>query len=246
MINQQIIDYIKQQMQQGVSQEQIKNSLMANGWQLQDIEENFNKITSTSNTYPSVPVVTPNGNWKNIVIAVIVVVVLGGGTYFASQTLSKPKESNKISNEISNQPPTETVPPIQSTEESTAQIPKLEEKPQALGPKESWLKMKAEADNIKSYADLEVYTLKYGSKEQIAKLTASKQQIDSLSQSFKDQIVTMAKGPLSSDITTIQETTNGNTATLNVQTSKSGLVGVITLVLQDNQWKLQLESWKQK
>ena len=36
MINQQILDYIKQQVQQGVSREQIKSSLMTNGWQASD------------------------------------------------------------------------------------------------------------------------------------------------------------------------------------------------------------------
>ncbi len=120
-----------------------------------------------------------------------------------------------------------------------------EEKPQILGPKESYLKMKAEADNIKSYADFEAYVLKYGSKEQVAQLIANKKQIEALPQAFKDQIVALAKGPLSSEITTIQETINGNTATLNVQTTKPGLTGVITLVLEDNLWKLELESWEQ-
>jgi len=41
MVTQQLLDYIKQQLEQGVSQEQIKNSLMANGWQAQDIDEAF-------------------------------------------------------------------------------------------------------------------------------------------------------------------------------------------------------------
>lgn len=31
MINQQLLDYIKQQLQQGVSQKQIKSSLVVNG-----------------------------------------------------------------------------------------------------------------------------------------------------------------------------------------------------------------------
>ena len=246
MINQQMLDYIKQQMQQGVSQEQIKNSLTANGWQSQDIEEGFNKIAATPNLYSTAPVATSSGAWKIIAGVIIGVAVLGGGAYLASQTIFKSKEAPKISNEVSNQPPAETAMPSQSPEQPAAQTPASEEKPQALGPKETWLKMKVEADNIKSYADLEAYTLKYGSKDQIAKLTANKQQIDALPQSFKDQMALAAKNPLSSEITTIQETINGNTATLNVQTTKSGLTGVVTLVLEGDQWKLKLESWKQK
>jgi hypothetical protein len=41
MVNQQLLDYIKQQIQQGVDREQIKNSLLANGWQEEDINEAF-------------------------------------------------------------------------------------------------------------------------------------------------------------------------------------------------------------
>ena len=56
MINQQILDYIKQQVQQGVSREQIKSSLMTNGWQASDIEEGFNAIGSGSSGIPLAPV----------------------------------------------------------------------------------------------------------------------------------------------------------------------------------------------
>jgi hypothetical protein len=32
MINQQLLDYIEQQLQNGVSKEQIKSNLLSNGW----------------------------------------------------------------------------------------------------------------------------------------------------------------------------------------------------------------------
>ena len=106
MINQQMLDYIKQQMQQGVSQEQIKNSLMANGWQQQDIEEGFNNIVAqnTPGSFSALPVVASSGTWKIIAGIVIGVAVLGGGAYLARQTIFKSKETPKISNEVSNQP----------------------------------------------------------------------------------------------------------------------------------------------
>jgi len=108
MANQQLLDYIKQQLQQGVSQDQIKNSLMSNGWQSQDIEDGFNIIG------PSVPVgQNPIGlirpamaTWKIIIASLSGVVVVGGGIYFASQKFLKPKETPKVSNEVSNQLPT--------------------------------------------------------------------------------------------------------------------------------------------
>lgn len=123
MINQQMLDYIKQQMQQGVDQEQIKNSLMANGWQLQDIEEGFNKIVATPNLYSTVPVAASSGVWRIIAGVIIGVAVLGGGAYLASQTIFKSKEVPKISNEVSNQPsaetPTNTTAPQHSQQSAT-------------------------------------------------------------------------------------------------------------------------------
>ena len=61
MVNQQLLDYVKQQLQQGVSREQIKSSLMANGWQAQDIDEAFSTInTSTlSEQYVNIPTKAP-------------------------------------------------------------------------------------------------------------------------------------------------------------------------------------------
>lgn len=41
MANQQLLNYIKQQLQQGVDKEMVKKSLIAQGWQLQDVEEAF-------------------------------------------------------------------------------------------------------------------------------------------------------------------------------------------------------------
>ena len=95
MVNQQMLDYIKQQMQQGLSREQIKSSLMANGWQAQDIEECFNNINTPNipATYSTAPVAASSGAWKIIAGIVIGVAVLGGGAYLASQTIFKSEET---------------------------------------------------------------------------------------------------------------------------------------------------------
>ncbi len=55
MANQQLLDYIKQQLQQGVSREQIKSSLMANGWQAQDIDEVFSFVSNPNSQSQPVP-----------------------------------------------------------------------------------------------------------------------------------------------------------------------------------------------
>ncbi|MBU0722843.1 DUF2339 domain-containing protein [Patescibacteria group bacterium] len=41
-----LLDYIKQQIMQGVGKEEIKNALVAGGWQVSDVEEVFSSITS--------------------------------------------------------------------------------------------------------------------------------------------------------------------------------------------------------
>ncbi len=55
MVNQQLLDYIKQQLQQGISKEQIKSSLMVNSWQAQDIDEAFAFIQNPASHSQLVP-----------------------------------------------------------------------------------------------------------------------------------------------------------------------------------------------
>lgn len=94
MVNQQLLDYIKQQLQQGTNREQIKNSLMANGWQAQDIEEGFNAINTSisSGQYSNFPTKAPTKIWKIISVSIAGILLVGGGVYFASQKLFKPIE----------------------------------------------------------------------------------------------------------------------------------------------------------
>lgn len=127
MVNQQMLDYIKQQTQQGVSREQTKSSLLSNGWQAQDIEEGLNNIdvSNVPTAYSEDPVAASGGAWKIIGGIVIGVAVLGGGAYLASQTVFKSEVAPKISNEAVNQPPAETplekVTPQQPSEQSSTQ-----------------------------------------------------------------------------------------------------------------------------
>jgi len=45
MVNQQLLDYIKQQLQQGVSREIITNNLISQGWQQSDVNDAFSQAT---------------------------------------------------------------------------------------------------------------------------------------------------------------------------------------------------------
>jgi|SRR3989344_3475932 len=170
--------------------------------------------------------------WTSIVLLVLVV---GLAIAFGSSTIPTV---------------TPTLSPVVNTTENTPVSPTPTETtqvvPQTMSPKETYLKMRAEMDSVKTYADLEAITIKYGSKTQVEKINANRAQIDALPAAFKDQLATMAKNPASKDITTVQETISGNIATLNVSSTKPGFKGTVTMVLENNQWKLELESWKQQ
>lgn len=49
MINQELSDYIKQQLQRGLGKEEIKKPLLAKGWQPRDIEINFAAVLYPEN-----------------------------------------------------------------------------------------------------------------------------------------------------------------------------------------------------
>lgn len=125
MVNKQLLNYIRQQTQQGFSQEQIKNSLIANGWQPQDVEKGFDAIkTNTLKTYLSI---FSTVTWKTTVGITIGIVILGGGIYFISQALFKTEELPETSEVVSDQPPveepSETTPqqPPEQTPQTEAQ-----------------------------------------------------------------------------------------------------------------------------
>jgi hypothetical protein len=94
MENQQLIDYIKQSAQQGVSEEQIRQSLLDSGWNKEQIDEGFHSIgkqitTSIFNTV--------NGLLTKIFIIVFVLIILliiVGGYFFTKQ--SKLETNNNV------------------------------------------------------------------------------------------------------------------------------------------------------
>ena len=106
MVNQEMLDYIKQQLQQGISQEEIKNSLIANGWQANDVQETLNSVTSTGQLNQSSSTQSSKGFNKRLLwtITVIGVLVIGGGVmgYFAfinnsSTTPTTEKQPEQVS-----------------------------------------------------------------------------------------------------------------------------------------------------
>lgn len=56
-----LLDYVKQQLGQGISREEIKSALMANGWALSDIDNAFHSIIATAPKSATVPSAEPTG-----------------------------------------------------------------------------------------------------------------------------------------------------------------------------------------
>jgi len=68
MINQQLLDFIKSQLQLGLNKEKITRDLLANGWTAQDIEEGFNTIAIPTPSIPTKPntAIPPSDNKTNL------------------------------------------------------------------------------------------------------------------------------------------------------------------------------------
>jgi hypothetical protein len=99
MTNQQLLDYIKQQLQQGVSNEDINKSLLANNWQNTDIEEAFNSITAPKQqNQSSDSPQAPKSKVLLIMIAIIGVMVISGAVigYFVLVQDPQPTQEQTV------------------------------------------------------------------------------------------------------------------------------------------------------
>lgn len=103
MINQQLVDFIKQQLQAGLTKEKISSDLLANGWNSQDIEEGFTATNVPTLIPPSTPIssygdrntyvtsVKPKTHYgKKILIILIILLLVGGASayYFKDNLLN--------------------------------------------------------------------------------------------------------------------------------------------------------------
>lgn len=126
MINQQLTDFIKEQLERGADRNLISKGLMANNWTKQDIEEGFNSINAPfkiespisdlniqSNHLDST-VVKNNYVALKVVITVLILFLLAGGVfgYFFRNNIpfikNLIKSENVTTNEVSQNLPPES------------------------------------------------------------------------------------------------------------------------------------------
>ncbi len=114
MINQQLLDYIKQQLHQGKNPEQIKSDLVSMGWSLGDIGEGFAlDLPVISPKYSETVVKSPTSKLKIIAGIFIIMVIFGGGLY-------------QLSNRVANVKPKEAVDPTETpSQQDQSQDPEI-------------------------------------------------------------------------------------------------------------------------
>lgn len=117
------------------------------------------------------------------------------------------------------------------------------------GPKDAYMNYKAEFDRCGEYECYENLVMKYGSSDRISEIQERGDEIDSLPPDFKESIFNMMKSasPTSADLGNEQceEKIEGNKATLIFNLKDGSLKGTIELVREDNEWKIEKESWKE-
>lgn len=100
MVNQQLLNYIKQQLQQGIPSDEIKKSLITNGWKEVDVIEAFTALTPEISTIqvstPPISVIpqpetvpSKKKKWiKSIVITIVSLVVLNYAFFYLPHVLN--------------------------------------------------------------------------------------------------------------------------------------------------------------
>ncbi len=114
-------------------------------------------------------------------------------------------------------------------------------------PKETYLKMRVDFENVNSFDDILAVALKYQTKVNYDEYMSKKAEVDALPTEFKDSFVIMVKSslPTLSQVSSanITESIQGDTAILTLMVD--GQKGTITMKRENGEWKIESESWKQ-
>jgi hypothetical protein len=116
MVNKKLINYIKQELELGTSREEIKNSLISNGWTDEEIEEAFNTLDriSSGSQILSSKTKEQSNKWRIILFSFVALAIFGSVVYFAFQSFfgtenkpdiiseHQPEEEAQLSLEILN------------------------------------------------------------------------------------------------------------------------------------------------
>lgn len=110
MVTQQLLDYINQQLQNGASKDQLKNTLIISGWNEKDVDEALNQINNLSGNNAGV---YRNNFLKKLprllVICTIFILLIGGSIYAYNTFVKSNRLSTTPSHPETSQQPTSPV-----------------------------------------------------------------------------------------------------------------------------------------
>jgi len=125
MSNQQLFDYIKQRLAQGIPKETISNNLFSQGWQQQDVDEAFSAAENQSVTVPQ----SPQISFIFIAVGALLLIGLGVGGFFlfskikpSSQTTQPTQQPTTTQNTFPNTVEKQKEPPKPAPQEGTVEL----------------------------------------------------------------------------------------------------------------------------
>jgi hypothetical protein len=159
----------------------------------------------------------------------------------------KPKEITQVTHIQETSPtniPTAVSNEAAITPDKTATMASLTN----LSPRDTYLILKAEEDNLNDFNGYYEFAKKYVSTAKMAEINSQLNQVNLLPSGFFEQVISVMKStyPQSKDIRNIETVISGNKATLTVLTNKPNQKGTIDLILEKNVWKLDNELWTEK
>ncbi len=115
-------------------------------------------------------------------------------------------------------------------------------------PTESYQEMKAEFDKIKTFSQLEEISRRYGSQNKIKEMDKYIEEAKGMPEEFKNNIVALLiqqQIPKLSEIGDIKEEIIGDKATLDLTGKDLKKKGVVILIKEGSDWKLESENWSE-
>ncbi len=130
----------------------------------------------------------------------------------------------------------------------------IEQEQAILSPKESWLEMRQAFQDVYTWDDMVSFIFEYGGKAQIEEIEESIKELEELESPeekqeyilFMESIIVLMKENSFKEIVDIKETIEENFSFLEIKTVDENLIGEITLILEDDSWKLYEEKWGSK
>ncbi len=251
MNNQELLNYIKVQLQAGFSKAMIYQSLRESNWPDDLIDQAFAVVENKPMPESLQTKITKKFFWQNqkMLLGSLLVMALVGIVFFAWQVWQNKqawqKEQQLLAEKILENQVNETIMVENENQiEATNQAIRIEDQSKLLSPREAWLEMKETFRNLQSYDELEAYTLKYGDQGMIDNLQEQRKQVDKMPKLAKDQLVKLAQSVVpNEEITVIDETIENDLAFLKVYTVDPKLTAEIKLIKRGEEWKLQSEEW---